>query len=398
MRPTRIRHVVLWLTVAAYMITYMDRVVLSTAIPMIQKELQLDTGSMGLVTGAFRWGYALFQIPGGWLGDVIGPRKALTAIVIVWSIFTSLTAASWNLASMIIFRFLFGIGEAGAFPIATRSLSRWMLPTERGYSQGVTHAGSRLGGALTPALVVYLTAHYGWRSVFVMFGAIGVLWALIWFVYYRDTPREHKSVNAAELELIEGALGKPKPKAGRRVPWGQILRSPTLWNLSVMYFCYGWCLAIYLDWFPTYLNQGRGLSLRTMGFYATLPLLAGTVGDFFGGWVSDRIAHSSGNLRMARRLVGVACVAFTCLALFGLEVTVGVSWAVPLDIGGDFAGSVSSVMNMCGNMGGAISSTALGYLVQAYGWSTPFLAASAVCALAAILFARIDATKRVFEG
>lgn len=152
-RPTRVRHVVLWITVAAYMITYMDRVVMSNALPAIRKELDLSLGDASLIAGAFRLGYALFQIPGGWLGDRFGPRLVLAAIVSWWSVFTAATTLAWNATSMIAVRFLFGVGEAGAFPIATRSLSRWVLPTERGYAQGVTHAGSRLGAAITPPLV-----------------------------------------------------------------------------------------------------------------------------------------------------------------------------------------------------------------------------------------------------
>ncbi len=416
MRPTRTRHIVLWLTVAAYMITYMDRVVISSAVPSIKEDLSLNNETMSWILSSFRWGYALFQIPGGWLGDLIGPRRALTLIVIWWSAFTSITALSFSAWSMAIFRFLFGMGEAGAFPIATRSLSRWMLPTERGYAQGLTHAGSRLGAALTPYLVTVMIVAYGWRLPFAAFGLLGVVWAAIWFWYYRDTPEEHSGVNAAELALIHSSQGGPKTKSAGRVPWNSILASPTLWILTAMYFCYGWCLAVYVDWFPAYLNESRGLNIRAMGIYAGLPLFAGVLGDFLGGWISDRIAHQTGNLRLARSGVAVcgfliaaasiipatlaasteACVAFTSIAFFGLELTVGVSWAVPLDIGGDWAGSVSAVMNTAGNIGGAISTLALGYLVRDYGWNVPFFVAAALCLLAAILFARLDAGRRIF--
>ena len=416
MRPTRTRHIVLWLTVAAYMITYMDRVVISSAVPSIKQDLGLNNETMSWILSSFRWGYALFQIPGGWLGDLIGPRRALTLIVIWWSAFTSITALSFGAWSMAIFRFLFGVGEAGAFPIATRSLSRWMLPTERGYAQGITHAGSRLGAALTPPIVAWMILAYGWRTPFWVFGLLGIAWAAAWYWYYRDSPDEHTGVNAAELELIQASLGGPKSKAARKVPWSAILASPTLWILTAMYFCYGWCLAVYVDWFPTYLNESRGLNLKAMGIYASLPLFAGVLGDFLGGWVSDRIAHQTGNLKLARSGVAVCgfliaaagiipatlaaspemCVAFTCIAFFGLELTVGVSWAVPLDIGGDWAGSVSSVMNTAGNIGGAISTLALGYLVRDYGWNVPFFAAAALCTVAAILFTRLDASRRIF--
>jgi MFS transporter, ACS family, glucarate transporter len=413
-RPTRVRHAVLWLTVIAYMITYMDRVVISSAVPMIQQEFGFSMVTIGWILASFRWGYALFQIPGGWLGDRIGPRRALSLIVCWWSFFTCATAFCWNAASMLVTRFLFGVGEAGAFPIATRSLSRWMLPSERGYAQGVTHAGSRLGAALTPPIVVALMAMYGWRSPFLLFGVLGLAWAAVWFFWYRDTPREHRSVNAAELDLIHSATGE-RSRTTKSVPWGAILRSRTVWYLSAMYFCYGYCLSVYLDWFPTYLKESRGFNLKQMGLYASLPLFAGTVGDLLGGWVSDVWLRRTGDMRAARRLVGCAGFAlagaailpaaltddpltsvwFSCLAFFGLELTVGVSWAVPLDIGSDYAGSVSAVMNTCGNIGGAISPAVLGYLVHHIGWREPFLVAAAMCVAGAILYLKIDASRRV---
>jgi sugar phosphate permease len=417
-RPTAVRHIVLALTVAAYMITYMDRVVISSAVPVIRKELGFSMVTMGWILGAYGWGYALFQIPGGWLGDRIGPRRALALIVTWWSMFTSATALAWSATSMVVVRFLFGVGEAGAFPIATRSLSRWILPSERGFAQGITHAGSRLGAAITPPLVVYLTAAYGWRTPFLVFGTVGVVWAALWFWYYRDTPAEHPSVNAAERDLIHSSMGGARSKTSRHVPWRAILSNSTLWTLALMYFCYGYCINVYLVWFPTYLNSHRGYSLKQMGFYASLPLIAGVGGDLLGGSLSDLWARRTGNLTMARRGVAMvgfllaatailpatltgdpfASVLYTCVAVFALELTVGVSWAIPLDIGGDYAGSVSAVMNTCGNIGGAISPTLLAYLVRSYGWDVPFMFAAVLCVIAAILFLKIDATRRIEMG
>lgn len=415
-RPTRVRHIILALTVAAYMITYMDRVVISSAVPVIRKEFGFSMVTMGWILSSFRWGYALFQIPGGWLGDRIGPRRALTLIVTWWSIFTSATALSWSAASMALFRFFFGLGEAGAFPIATRSLSRWMLPAERGFAQGLTHAGSRLGAALTPALVVFLITTRGWRSAFVTFGALGLVWAAVWCWYYRNTPAEHRSVNVAERALIHSSLGTARTATTRWVPWRKILSSPTLWTLSAMYFCYAYCISVYLDWFPQYLRDHRGFDLKSMGLYTSLPLLGGTAGDLLGGWISDIWAKRSGDLKIARRGVAMtgfllaaaailpatftknplASVWYTCVAVFALELTVGVSWAIPLDIGVDYAGSVSAVMNTCGNIGGAISPTLLAYLVRSYGWEVPFVFAAGLCVIAAALFLKIDATRRIF--
>jgi sugar phosphate permease len=415
-KPSHVRYGVLAMTVAAYMITYMDRVVISSAVPVMRKELGLSMVTMGWILASFRWGYSLFQIPGGWLGDRIGPRRALSLIVAWWSVFTSLTALCWGAASLLVCRFLFGIGEAGAFPIATRSLSRWMLPAERGMAQGVTHAGSRLGAALTPPLVVALMIAYGWRAPFFVFGVIGVLWAAVWFLWYRDTPEQHSAANQGERDLIHQSMGGARTGTSRNVPWRAILASRCLWYVSLMYFCYGYCLSVYLDWFPTYLKDHRGFSLIEMGFYASLPLLAGTAGDLLGGLVSDRILRRTGNIALARRSVAmsgfllaaagiipatlthdsVSCVWFTCLGVFGLELTVGVSWALPLDIAADYAGSASALMNMCGNIGGAISPTLLAYLVRAYGWDVPFFFASGLCLVAALLYCKIDASRRIF--
>lgn len=409
-RPTHVRHIVLGLTVAAYMITYMDRQILAVARPVIREELGISLVMMGWITFSFRIAYALFQIPGGWLGDRIGARRALAIIVTWWSIFTGFTAMAWNAVSMLVIQVFFGMGEAGAFPIATRSLARWMRPTERGFAQGVTHAGSRLGAALTPPIVVFIIAKYGWRAAFFAFGVLGLLWAITWFWYYRDTPEEHAGVNQAERELIGSGR-----KRTTDIPWRKILSHGNLWVLAVMYFCYNYNLNVYQDWFPSYLREARGMSLTAMGVYASLPLFAGTLGDLAGGWFSDVVLKRTGNVNLARRWVAIAgfllsaaatipaiqstdprtSVAYYCVAFFGLEWTVGISWAIPLDIGGDFAGSVSAVMNTLGNVGGAISAAVVTYMAKNYGWDAAFMVTSGLCVLAAILYLKIDATKRI---
>jgi sugar phosphate permease len=409
-RPTNVRYVVLGLTVAAYMITYMDRQILAVARPVIREELNISLVMMGWITFAFRMAYALFQIPGGWLGDRFGARRGLAAIVTWWSVFTGFTAMAWSAVSMLVIQVLFGMGEAGAFPIATRSLARWMRPTERGFAQGITHAGSRLGAALTPPIVVVIIAKFGWRAAFLVFGILGITWAVIWFLYYRDTPEEHAGVNQAERELIGSGR-----KRSSEIPWGRILAHSNLWILSVMYFCYNFNLNVYNDWFPTYLHDSRGMTLAKMGIYASMPLFAGTLGDLAGGSFSDQVLKRTGNVNLARRWVAIAgfvlsatatipaifahdpnvSVACYSLAFFGLEWTVGISWAVPLDIGGDFAGSVSAVMNTLGNIGGAVSAAVVTYTAKYYGWNSPFLITSALCILAAVLYLRIDATRRI---
>ena len=412
--PTHVRKVVLGLTVAAYMITYMDRVIMGVTMSSIQKDMGFSLVTMGTITLSFRLAYALFQIPGGWLGDRFGPRRALTAVVVWWSVFTAATVVAWNAVSMRAIQFLFGMGEAGAYPVATRSLARWALPSERGFAQGITHAGARLGGALTPPVVVFLMVRYGWRMPWVCFGIIGILWALVWHWYYRDDPSIHPRTNEGERALLRHDLGSAG-KNRKSVPWKFILSSPQMWIISAMYFCYAYNLDFYLTWFPKYLNSERGFNLTKMGLYASVPLFAGVAGDIFGGWFSDTLYRRTGNLKMSRRLVAVggfllaaaaawpafklhdAVQAVLCsgLVMFGIETTVGVSWAVTLDVGGEFAGSVSAIMNCIGNSGGAVGTFLVPLFVQNYGWHVPFLVICGLSLTAAILFMRIDAGRKV---
>lgn len=415
-RPTHVRHIVLWLTVAAYLITYMDRVVISTAAPSIQREFGIGKETMGWILGSFQITYAIFQIPGGWLGDKFGPRAALTGVVAWWSAFTAATALAWSAGSMIAFRALFGLGEAGAFPIATRSLSRWILPSERGYAQGLTHAGSRLGGAVTPVLVAALIGAFGWRSPFLLFALLGVAWAIAWHLFYRNRPAEHRMVNVAERALIEGALdGAARLRGETKVPWRRILASRQLWILSLLYFCYGWGIVTFLQWFPTYLSDARGFKLAAVGLGASLPLMAGVAGDLLGGWISDLLLKRSGRVKMARRVVmitgfSIATIAIPLaaltanamlaiswfgLAVFGLELVVGVAWATTLDIGGEYAGSVSAVMNTFGNGAGAIAAVATGYVVAHRGWQDAFFVMAALTAIGATLSIWMDASETV---
>jgi sugar phosphate permease len=407
--PTRVRHTVLALVVMVYFITYLDRVLLSNALPVIQKQFGFSIGTLGLILGCYNWAYAIFQIPGGWFGDRMGPRVALASVVIWWSIFTFVTGFSMSVTMLMVCLFLIGMGEAGAFPISNRALSRWMLPTERGMAQGTTHAGSRLAGTAAPVLVATLIAAYGWHVPFFVFALVGIVWAVVWLFYYRDVPREHAGVSAAEREKIEAALGAPKSR--QPIPWRLILSSRQMWTLAAMYFCYGYCLNMFLAWYPKYLDSARGYTLKEMGFFASLPLAAGVVGDILGGVMSDAIIHRTGRIRFARSSVAIfgfllaaICVPLAVFepdrylsaalfgaAVFGLELVVGNAWAVTLDIGGSFAGSCSAVMNTLGNIGGAIVATATGFIVNAYGWNAAFYAVSVLAVAGAALFTQIDA-------
>lgn len=438
MKPTRVRHMVVFLLVLHYGNTYMDRVAIAAAAPLIQQEFGFDQITLGLIFSAFSISYALFQIPGGWLADRFGPRRILTAIVSYWSVFTMLTAAAWSATSLIVIRFLFGTGEAGAFPAATRAFSRWLPDTERGFAQGVTHSGARLAGAFTPPIVALMMVKWGWRSAFIVFGLMGFVWGAVWYWYYRDLPEHHRGINAAELEEIRAGQGaepeaqevsaspaargaaeanvEPEPDE-TRVPWRILFSSRNMWLICLMYFCYVYTFWIYLSWLPTYLIESRGFTLLAGGVFAGLPLFAGAITNTLGGWLSDRLSASRG-LRFGRRviaisgfLVGVAAiipgvlvddpylaVAFLTLAAAGLEFTTGVSWAAAIDVGHQYAGTVSAMMNMFGNLGGAISPFLFGVLVQWTGmWEIPFLIASALCLVAALLWLKIDPEQSVLD-
>jgi sugar phosphate permease len=412
-RPTRVRHTVLTLVVMVYFVTYLDRVLLSNALPVIQKQFHFSIGTLGLILGCYNWAYALFQIPGGWFGDRAGPRIALASVVIWWSVFTFITGFSTSVTMMMVCVFLIGMGEAGAFPISNRALSRWMLPTERGFAQGTTHAGSRLAGAATPILVATLIGLYGWHMPFFLFATLGIVWAGIWIWYYRDSPSEHGSVNEGERQKIVSAIGEAKKR--QPIPWGLILSSRQMWTLAAMYFCYGYCLNMFLAWYPKYLDSARGYTLAEMGFFTSLPLAAGIVGDICGGVFSDLIIHKTGRIKFARQSVAIVgfllaaiCVPLAVFepdrylsaalfggAVFGLELVVGNAWAVTLDIGGSFAGSCSAVMNTFGNIGGAIVATSTGFIVSKYGWNASFYAVSALAVLGALLFTQIDAGRKL---
>ena len=413
--PTRVRYVILALTIAAYLITYLDRTLLSAAAPSIQKEFGFSVQTLGWVLASYQFGYTLFQIPGGSLGDRFGPRIALAGVVIWWSVFCAVTSLTWSLGSLVLALFLFGVGEAGAFPIATRALSSWILPSERGFAQGATHAGSRFGGAIAPPIAAFLIVSYGWRFPFLIFAVPGLLWAAIWFWYYRDVPAEHSGVNQAERSVIEGALGTAR--RSRHIPWKIIFGSPRIWLLCAMYFCYGVVLLTFLAWFPKYLSAARGLNIQQMGYYASFSFGAAVLGDLAGGWVSDHLLKRTSRITFARRTVAVTgfllagasipiaammsdpfiSVLFFALALFGIELTVGNSWAVTLDIGGNYAGSVSAVMSMCGNLGGLLYSLLMGYIVADFGWHIALFGLAGFAVLGAILFSFIDISRPLIE-
>jgi sugar phosphate permease len=412
MHASRVRHRVLLLTFLTSFIMYMDRVCMGSAAPAIMTEFHLTKVAMGGAASAFNWAYALFQVPGGWMADRFGPRIVLAGAMAWWSLFTAATGFSFNAISLAATQWFFGMGEAAAFPASSRALVRWLPAARRAFGQGFQHAGSRLGAAVTPPLVAVMIRELGWHWVFYILGLMGIPWAIGWYLYYRNSPQEHSGVNKEELAILSAA-GAARPRQKASVPWGRILKSRNLWFLCGMYFCYGWVLWMYLFWFPTYLVEARHFARIRVGLAAGAPLLAATITNVLGGWISDHLAGRWGDLRRGRLFVSMVGFAtagiglvpgvlasspatgLLCLivALAGLELTVAVSWAICLDIGGDFAGSVSAVMNTLGNVGGALSPLVIGYLATRLGWTWPFLAASAMCITAAFIASRIDPSR-----
>ena len=405
---SRGRWYILCLICLMYLITYLDRVNISTAAPMISKEFGFSKITMGVIFSAFVWAYALFQVPGGWLNDRFGARPVLGTIVAYWSVMTAATAAATGAASFIVLRFLFGIGEAGAFPGATRSMQLWYPREERGLVQGLTHSASRLGAAIAPPLVVFIMKYWGWRSAFYVCGAVGLVWSIWWFISYRNLPEEHALVNQEELKHIRGvdSAGAAKQAVIERkasVPWSTLLRSPNMWAIMCGYFTYVYCLWIFLSWLPSYLIEFRHFTLLKVGLFASLPLLAGVVGDTVGGLSTDWLLKKTGSAKLARRSVAIvgllgcctfivpaaltanAYTAVYCLtaSMFFLECTIGPSWAVPMDTGGKYSGTVSGMMNMAGNFGGALSPLVFGFLVQYGNWQAPFIVAAVLLVLGA---------------
>jgi sugar phosphate permease len=337
---------------------------------------------------------------------------------------TAATAMAGSAGLFIAIRFLFGIGEAGAFPSATRAMQLWYPREERGFVQGVTHSASRAGAAIAPPIVVGIMSTLGWQWVFYICGAVGLIWAVWWFVAYRDLPEEHGMVNRGELARIRGTdasgnVNAANVEARPNVPWGTLVKSPNMWAIMCAYFTYVYCLWIFLSWLPSYLIEFRHFTLIKVGLFASLPLWAGVVGDTVGGLSTDWLLKKTSSAKIARRSVAMvgllgccACivpaaltadpyVAVYCLtgSMFFLECTIGPSWSVPMDVGGKYSGTVSGMMNMAGNIGGALSPLVFGFLVQFGNWQAPFIVAAVLLVLGALVWGFwLDPDRSVVEG
>lgn len=410
-KTSKMRWLVLGFICALYLVTYMDRTTMSIASPSIMKEFGFNKVVMGVIFSCFTWTYAFAQVPGGWLGDKYGPRRVLALIAAYWSLMTMLTTQAVGRLSFMIIQGLFGVGEAGAFPTATRAMARWFNKSERGLVQGVTHSFSRFGAAIVPPLGVYILLTFGWRHIFYIFGAVGIIWSVVFYIVYRNLPEEHKLVNKAELEIIRGLdengnINKFEDSKNPKVPWRVLLGTPNMWFIMMAYFCYNYCLWFFMTWLPSYLTEFRHFSVVKMGMYASFPLLAGVIGDTVGGLITDKILKKTNNIKFARKVVAIPAMlgsaiclipvtqttnpytAVYCLAasMFFLECNIGPAWAVTMDVGGQYSGTVSGLMNMAGNIGGAMSPLIFGALVQAGSWTAPFYLESGLLTVGALVW------------
>ena len=408
-QPTHARYWVIFFAITLAVLSYIDRVCISQAAPDIARDLGFSDVEMGTIFGAFGLSYALFEIPSGWLGDWIGPRKVLMRIVLWWSAFTALTGAMRSFTTMWITRFLFGAGEAGCFPNLTKAFSAWLPPVEHAKAQGIMWTFARWGGAFTPLLVVAVLRYVSWRYAFAFFAGLGVIWAFFFYGWYRDNPRDHKQVNAGELALLAGS--ERLVSGDKHIPWAKLFRSRSVWLLWLQYFCLCFPWYFYVTWLPTYLQQHWKLSAQESAALAVFPLLFGGFGCLLCGFVATRLGRHIGLTRSRRILASSGflgaglflAVAVNLhnpswvmlamgLASFCNDVVMPPSWAACMDIGGKYAGTVSGSMNMMGNLAAYVSPVAGGYILAATGrnWDVFLYLMASVYLLGSVIWPFID--------
>ncbi|HYT94652.1 MAG TPA: MFS transporter [Gemmataceae bacterium] len=387
--PTRVRLGVLGFLCSLSLLTYLDRVCIMRVRGNIETDLNIDPVQMGLVFAAFAVGYGVFEVPGGWMGDVWGPRRVLTRIVLWWSLFTALTglifpSTQWPwfaLAAMLTVRFLFGCGEAGAYPNVARVVGSWFPYRERGLAQGAVWMSARLGGAIAPVVIGGLSYFLGgWRQAFWALGIFGAVWCVLFYFWFRDRPEDKPTCNQGERDLIrQGPYSWKAEQAGvahPKAPWGQLLRSPSLWFLCLASFGVSFAWYFFPTWQPRYLEDYHRLTPSQSQWLTGLPFLCGACGALIGGFLSDWLIRITGSRRWGRSLVGLfgfsgagAClfcvalldlsagqaVTLLCLAFFINDLAIPPIWAATTDIGGRYAGTVAGIMNMAGCVGAALS-------------------------------------------
>jgi len=376
----------------------------------MQADLHITPAAWGWVGGIFVFAYAAFEIPTGSLADRYGPRRILTRIVLWWSVFTSLTGVASNFWALLAIRFSFGAGEAGAFPNFSSCISRWFPKLERARALGLVIMANQIGGALSPLLVVPIQARFGWRTSFYLFGVFGVLWAVVWYRWYRDTPSQMAKVSDAELQEI----GAPPVHSHESFPWRIALRSMNLWSHLLMAFGYYYAGFFFLFWFQTFLVKARGFSEKQL-LLSTLPFLLGACGNAVGGFASDALVRKFG-LKWGRRTIGIigagggalALVAaiptadqfltlvFLSLTYLGVTLIQPTAFVVCIDIAPRHAGAVAGAMNTAAQAGAFLSSIVFGYLVKLTGsYNVPLIPMVFMLLLSALMWLKIDPTEQL---
>lgn len=378
------RHLLVLGTFLLAMLLYVDRVCISTAKGPIAADLNLTDTEFGWALSAFALGYALCQTPTGMLADRHGPRLVLTAVVVAWSVFTGLTGAVAGLSALLVVRFLFGAGEAGAFPGMARAIYAWIPMRERGIAQGVNFSGGRLGAAFALPVVAGMVEALGWRQTFVVLMLVGFVWAAVWFLWFRDDPADHPGLGANERELILTTRQQADASAAGVQPLSAaaLLGSGNLWLLMLQYFCSNFTFFFCLTWLFPHLRKTYQLDSVTAGWYAAAPMVGGALGHLCAGWLVDRI-YRGGRWRLSRQVPAVlgfalavaglivsvfidtagGTVLWLSVAVFGADMTISPSWAACMDVGRHHAGAVSGTMNMAGNLGSFVTALAFPYLL-----------------------------------
>ena len=396
-------------------VSYLDRVNLGIAGKWVMADFHLDKVQLGLIQSAFVLGYALFQVPAGWLADRIGPRRILALGVIWWGIFTCLITVvplvGWVLLILISIRFGLGAGEAVVYPASNKIVAAWIPSDERGLANGFIFTGVGFGAGVTPPLIAFIVVNYGWRASFWCSALIGVAVGAVWYLLARDTPREHPWVSTHEHALIEAGLPPVTPGSNDgRLAWREIFGDRDLVLVTLSYFTYGYAAFIFFSWFFIYLNDVRGLDLRHSALWSMLPFLAMAGGSSGGGWLSDIITRRSGKRAgrcwLAAVGIGLAAVfiaagtlaASTPTAVIVLAAGAGALyisqssfWSVSADIGKKSAGSVSGLMNMGAQMGSVFSGSLTPFIGKYLGWNMSFLVAAVLCAGGAVAWFFVSA-------
>lgn len=384
------------------MIVLFDRILISVAKDPLAADLNLSDKEMGWVLAIFALGYALFQTPSGFLADKHGARKVLTVVVGIWSVFTALTGAVYNFFALIIVRFLFGAGEAGAFPSMASAVFNWIPVKERGLVHGINFSGGRIGAAIALPIVAWLIDVTSWRMSFVILGAIGILWAVVWYWWFRDAPEDHSSVSADELKIIkENTQSKNTDK--QPISFKKMFGSRAMWLIMGQYFSSNFTFFFCLTWLFPHLRAKYNLDIIEAGFYSSAPFIFGAIGNWVSGWMVDAI-YRKGKWELSRKLpaiigfslaaIGIVAsiymeevtgaVIFISLAVFGADMTLSPSWSTCLDIGKEYSGTVSGTMNMAGNLGSFFTALAFPYMVAFTGSNTPFFFLAAALNVLAI--------------